>query len=270
MELRGKLEERAATIWECDRDAVSYGDDAVLRGPDGNAMTLTELAGQLQATGGLIQARADVSPTTAGPAFATHVVDVEVDPETGKVDILRYTAAQDVGTAIHPDYVEGQIQGGAAQGVGMAVTEEYLFNDDGGMVNSTLLDYRMPTAPRPADDRGDSGRGAEPWPPLRRAWRGRSGHHPADGGGDERESAMPLACAPRRSRPRRRASSRCWRTRPSNRLTATNGNMLPGPLPREGKRARSCLEAASRSRRLLAAYLSSQASWTWAAISVNE
>ena len=146
MELRRKLEERTAAIWECEPDDVSYGDDAVLRGPDGKEMGLTELAGQLQATGGLIQARADVSPETAGPAFATHVVDVEVDPETGKVDILRYTAAQDVGTAIHRDYVVGQIQGGAAQGVGMAVTEEYLFNDDGNMVNSTLLDYRMPTA----------------------------------------------------------------------------------------------------------------------------
>ena len=146
MELRRKLEERTALIWECDQDDVTYGDDAVLRGPDGKEMSLTELAGQLQATGGLIQARADVSPETAGPAFATHVVDVEVDPETGKVDILRYTAAQDVGTAIHRDYVEGQIQGGAAQGAGMALTEEYLFNDDGNMVNSTLLDYRMPTA----------------------------------------------------------------------------------------------------------------------------
>ncbi|MXZ62085.1 MAG: xanthine dehydrogenase family protein molybdopterin-binding subunit [Chloroflexi bacterium] len=146
MELRRKLEERTALIWECDQDDVTYGDDAVLRGPDGQEMSLTELAGQLQATGGLIQARADVSPETAGPAFATHVVDVEVDPETGKVDILRYTAAQDVGTAIHRDYVEGQIQGGAAQGAGMALTEEYLFNDDGNMVNSTLLDYRMPTA----------------------------------------------------------------------------------------------------------------------------
>ncbi|MDE2696745.1 MAG: xanthine dehydrogenase family protein molybdopterin-binding subunit [Chloroflexota bacterium] len=146
MELRRKLEERTALIWECEPDDVSYGDDAVLRGPDDREMSLTELAGQLQATGGLIQARADVSPETAGPAFATHVVDVEVDPETGKVDILRYTAAQDVGTAIHRDYVEGQIQGGAAQGAGMALTEEYLFNDDGNMVNSTLLDYRMPTA----------------------------------------------------------------------------------------------------------------------------
>ncbi|MXW36052.1 MAG: xanthine dehydrogenase family protein molybdopterin-binding subunit [Chloroflexi bacterium] len=146
MELRRKLEERTALIWECETGDVTYGDDAVLRGPDGKEMSLAELAGQLQATGGLIQARADVSPETAGPAFATHVVDVEVDPETGKVDILRYTAAQDVGTAIHRDYVEGQIQGGAAQGAGMALTEEYLFNDDGNMVNSTLLDYRMPTA----------------------------------------------------------------------------------------------------------------------------
>ena len=146
MELRRKLEERTAEIWECDPDSVTYGDDAVLRGPDGQEISLTALAGKLQETGGLIQARADVSPTTAGPAFATHVVDVEVDPETGKVDILRYTAAQDVGTAIHRDYVEGQIQGGAAQGAGMALTEEYLFNDDGNMVNSTLLDYRMPTA----------------------------------------------------------------------------------------------------------------------------
>jgi CO/xanthine dehydrogenase Mo-binding subunit len=145
-ELRRKLEERAALIWECEPSDVSYGDDAVIRGPGEHELTLQELAGRLQGSGGLIQARADVSPTTAGPAFATHVVDVEVDPETGKVDILRYTAAQDVGTAIHPDYVEGQIQGGAAQGVGMAITEEYLFSDDGRMENSTLLDYRMPTA----------------------------------------------------------------------------------------------------------------------------
>jgi CO/xanthine dehydrogenase Mo-binding subunit len=72
-------------------------------------------------------------------------VDVEVDPETGKVAVLRYTAVQDVGTAIHPSYVEGQIQGGVAQGIGMALTEDYLFNDDGVMTNASFLDYRMPT-----------------------------------------------------------------------------------------------------------------------------
>ena len=71
---------------------------------------------------------------------------MEVDPETGKVDILRYTAVQDAGKAIHPSYVEGQIQGGVVQGIGWALNEEYFFNEEGGMVNSSFLDYRMPTS----------------------------------------------------------------------------------------------------------------------------
>jgi len=69
-----------------------------------------------------------------------------VDPETGKVTILRYTAVQDAGKAIHPSYVEGQSQGGAVQGIGWALNEEYYFNDEGHMVNSSFLDYRMPTS----------------------------------------------------------------------------------------------------------------------------
>jgi xanthine dehydrogenase molybdenum-binding subunit len=86
------------------------------------------------------------TPTGAGPGFATHIVDVEVDPETGKVTILRYTAVQDVGRAIHPSYVEGQMQGGVAQGVGWALNEEYFYDKDGHLMNGSLLDYRMPTA----------------------------------------------------------------------------------------------------------------------------
>jgi CO/xanthine dehydrogenase Mo-binding subunit len=81
-----------------------------------------------------------------GAALATHIVDVEVDPETGKVSILRYTAVQDVGKAVHPDIVAGQIQGGATQGIGWALNEEYFFNNEGVMMNSTFLDYRMPTS----------------------------------------------------------------------------------------------------------------------------
>jgi len=73
-------------------------------------------------------------------------VDVEVDPETGKVTILRYTAVQDAGKAIHPSYVENQMQGGAVQGIGWALNEEYYYNEDGHMVNSSFLDYRMPTS----------------------------------------------------------------------------------------------------------------------------
>ena len=146
MDLRRRLEERAAKIWEVDRAQVSYGQgDATIRGPDDKELTFKEICGQLSGSGGMLQGSADVAPTTVGPAFACHIVDVEVDPETGKVDVLRYTAVQDVGTAIHPSYVEGQIQGGAAQGIGMALTEEYVYDDEGRMVNSSLLDYRMPT-----------------------------------------------------------------------------------------------------------------------------
>ena len=144
MDLRRRLEERAARIWEVEREQVKY-EDGVLRGPAGQEMTLRALCAQLPTTGGMLQGHADVAPAQVGPAFACHVVDVEVDRETGKVEILRYTAVQDVGKAIHPDYVEGQIQGGAAQGVGIALTEEYVYDADGRMSNSSLLDYRMPT-----------------------------------------------------------------------------------------------------------------------------
>ena len=82
----------------------------------------------------------------SGPAFGTHIVDVEVDKDTGHVTILRYTAVQDVGKAVHPSYVEGQIQGGAAQGVGWALNEEYIYNDDGQLENPGFLDYRIPVA----------------------------------------------------------------------------------------------------------------------------
>jgi len=81
-----------------------------------------------------------------GPGFGGHIVDVEVDRETGKAKILRYTAFQDVGRAIHPSYVEGQIQGAVAQGIGMALSEEYYYGPDGRMQNASFLDYRMPTA----------------------------------------------------------------------------------------------------------------------------
>ena len=79
-------------------------------------------------------------------AFSVHLVDLDVDKETGKVKIYRYTAIQDAGKAIHPSYVEGQIQGGVAQGIGWALNEEYVFDDKGGMQNPSLLDYRMPTS----------------------------------------------------------------------------------------------------------------------------
>jgi CO/xanthine dehydrogenase Mo-binding subunit len=109
-------------------------------------MSFRELASHLPETGGPVVGRANLDPRGPGSAFATHVVDLEVDIETGKVTILRYTAAQDAGKAVHPSYVEGQIQGGAVQGIGWALNEEYFINASGEMANASLLDYRMPTS----------------------------------------------------------------------------------------------------------------------------
>ena len=145
IDLRKQLEARAAQLWNVDAADVAYDNDGVIRGPEGKELTFAELASRLPASGGMLQGQADVKPTTVGSAFAAHIVDVEVDPHTGKVEILRYTALQDVGTAVHPSYVEGQIQGAVAQGVGMAVSEEYVWGDDGRLLNASFLDYRMPT-----------------------------------------------------------------------------------------------------------------------------
>ena len=109
-------------------------------------LSFREMAGMLNSTGGPIVGRATVDPSGVGSAFAVHLVDVEVDPETGKVTVLRFTVVQDVGKAIHPSYVEGQMQGGSVQGIGWALNEEYFMSDEGTMLNSSFLDYRMPTS----------------------------------------------------------------------------------------------------------------------------
>jgi CO/xanthine dehydrogenase Mo-binding subunit len=140
------LKQRAATLWKVKPGDVVYQDGVVSCTTNGHeSMTLKELAGKLPRAGGPVVGRASMNPRGVGPAFTTHVVDVEVDAETGKIDILRYTAAQDVGKAVHPSYVEGQIQGGVAQGVGWALNEEYYYDENGIMRNTGFLDYRMPT-----------------------------------------------------------------------------------------------------------------------------
>jgi xanthine dehydrogenase molybdenum-binding subunit len=146
-DVKRQMIERAAKIWEVDAADVEYerGVLTYTKNPE-LRMGFKDLARRLNATGGPIVGRANVAPRGAGPGFAVHIVDVEVDPDTGKTQILRYTALQDAGKAIHPSYVEGQIQGGVVQGIGWALNEEYVFNDKGEMLNSSFLDYRMPTS----------------------------------------------------------------------------------------------------------------------------
>ena len=144
LDLRAKMIEQLAGLWEVDKESITF--DAGVFSANGHSLGFKEAAGKLAASNPPPSAFVSMRTTGAGPGFATHIVDVEVDEETGKVQILRYTAIQDVGNAIHPSYVEGQIQGGAVQGIGWALNEEYIYNKEGHLVNSSLLDYRMPTA----------------------------------------------------------------------------------------------------------------------------
>ena len=146
-DVKRQMVERAAKIWDIPAEDVEYADGVLQHKSDQELkLTFRQLAARQVGTGGPIVGRAGVNPPGAGPSIAVHMVDVEVDPETGKVDVLRYTAVQDAGKAIHPSYVEGQIQGGAVQGIGWALNEGYQLNDHGAMLNSSFLDYRMPTS----------------------------------------------------------------------------------------------------------------------------
>lgn len=146
-ELIRQLKERAAKLWEVSADAVDFKDGVFsYRNDPEKRLTFKQLAARIDETGSPVVTQVSTGPDgSGGGAFATHIVDVEVDPDTGKVKILRYTAVQDVGTAIHPSYVEGQMQGGVVQGIGWALNEEYIYNDRGEMTNASFLDYRMPT-----------------------------------------------------------------------------------------------------------------------------
>ena len=147
MDIKQQLLQRSARIWDVDLDDVEFVNGEASHKSDPELkLTFKQLAARLVGTGGPVVGRGNVNPPGVGNAFAVHIVDVEVDPDTGKVEILRYTALQDVGKAIHPSYVEGQLQGGVAQGIGWALNEEYVYNESGEMANSSFLDYRMPTS----------------------------------------------------------------------------------------------------------------------------
>jgi len=136
--------EKSALKWDISKDQIEYSDGVVKSKADSELkMTLKEIADD--PPGGPIVSSASVDLEEAGGGFAVHIADLEIDEETGKTDVVNYTTIQDVGKAIHPSYVEGQMQGGAAQGIGWALNEEYFMSDDGIMLNSSYLDYRMPT-----------------------------------------------------------------------------------------------------------------------------
>jgi len=155
-----QMRARAALVWgiEADqvhfvphaRDGPTFYADPAPAGEDLEAdpmrISFADLAALLDETGGPVTGVGNVNVQEWGGTFGAHIVDLEVDTETGKVTLLRYTAIQDVGTAVHPTQVEGQMQGGTAQGIGWALYEGYAYDPKGAMLNPNLLDYKLPTA----------------------------------------------------------------------------------------------------------------------------
>ena len=146
-ELKVELCRRAAQTMGVDEAEVEWVDGAAVSpSHGGEPLTLAAITAQAKRTGGPLTATASLNAAGAGPSFAVHCADVKVDEETGQTTIVRYTAVQDAGTAIHPSYVEGQMQGGSVQGIGWALNEEYIFSSDGVLMNPGFLDYRIPVA----------------------------------------------------------------------------------------------------------------------------
>ena len=148
-DVREQLRARAAKIWNVPVEETRWERGQVVPvnpSDDRQPLPVAELASKLAKTGGPIIGRASVNPPMAGPSFGAHICDLAVDRETGCSQVVRYTVVQDVGKAVHPSYVEGQMQGGASQGIGWALNEEYIYDAQGHLQNAGFLDYRMPVA----------------------------------------------------------------------------------------------------------------------------
>ncbi len=145
-----KLCGRAAAMWGIPKDAVVW-EKGHCKPAGANAgkfepLSLKQIAAEAGSTGGPIAGHFEINADGAGVSFGTHIADVEIDPETGGARVVRYTVCQDAGKAVHPSYVEGQFQGGATQGIGWALNEEYVYGADGRLQNAGFLDYRVPVA----------------------------------------------------------------------------------------------------------------------------
>ena len=143
-QMRDEIVDRLAEAWEVDREAIRA--EAGMFSQNGKSVDIRAAAKLLEERGVRISATVTAKGQNSSGAFATHIAEVEVDVDTGKVDVVRYTAVQDAGRAIHPSYVEGQIQGGVAQGIGWALYEGYFYDEAGRLKNTSLLDYKLPTA----------------------------------------------------------------------------------------------------------------------------
>src|SRR5712692_2205714 len=128
-------------------DLEIEGDKVVVRGSPGSSVALTDIAARSMTFAGRyepVYGRGRAAVRTSSPRFTVHMAKVAVDPGTGEVRVLDYVAVQDVGFAINPGEVEGQIQGGVTQGLGWALFEGFVYDENGQLLTSTLMDYALP------------------------------------------------------------------------------------------------------------------------------
>jgi CO/xanthine dehydrogenase Mo-binding subunit len=146
-EVLAEMAQRAAAGWNVTADKIEWQDGHAVNSDTGEKLSIRDITRKAPYTGGAIvgTGTANVKPDVA-PSFAVHICDVEVDPDTCQTRIVRYTVVQDAGCAVHPQLVEGQLQGGAVQGLGWALNEEYVYTEDGTLDNASFLDYRIPVA----------------------------------------------------------------------------------------------------------------------------
>ncbi len=189
-----------ARLWDVAADAIAY-EDGLFRNPQGNqALSLFEVAGALDpnADDKLAAATDFVGRIPAHPTGCA-VCEVEIDPETGVVEITRYSSVDDVGRVVNPLIVDGQVHGGIAQGVGEALTERVVHDPGVGPAADRLLPRLRSAARRPAAQLpGRATRGPDPGQPARHQGRRRGRHHPGGRGDHQRRGR-------RARRPRRRA-----------------------------------------------------------------
>jgi xanthine dehydrogenase molybdenum-binding subunit len=150
-DLLQQLKSRVAAALEASAQDIVYERKRFwVQGSPERGVSLADVARRTMQSGGSIMGYGSASDTFSAvalaPNAAAHVADVEVDRDTGQVKLLRYTTFQDVGLCVNPDQVEGQMQGGATQGIGWGLAEMYLIDEQGAVRNANLLDYRLPSA----------------------------------------------------------------------------------------------------------------------------
>ena len=153
--VRQKILVTAAEHFECaETDLVIEDGKVFLNGVPDHSITLGELAGQANPMRGAVapgtepglEATSYFGPPAGATASGAHAMIIEVDPETMMVEIKRYAVAHDCGVVINPLIVEGQVQGGVAQGIGNAFYEHLVWNEEGQLLNASLADYLLPTS----------------------------------------------------------------------------------------------------------------------------